>query len=144
MRSFFALVLAVLMLVAISCAPARQECEGPKDTEYVQALGCVNSFLGCWQSRDFERGEMFLGAELKKSRSKADWDMAICGVSNPHHEAYEVCGWRKTGEHSYQFQVRLYYYYTGEPCRPVPQRKPDVIEVAKEGDYYRVTRVPQL
>jgi hypothetical protein len=114
------------------------------DNEYVQALGCINSFLGCWQSRDFERGYIFLGDDLKKEKTKEEWDLSICGVSNPHHAAYEIAGYRCIGQYEYRFEVWLYDYYTDEPYKQFSRGKPDIIECKKENGYYRITRIPRL
>jgi len=99
--------------------------------------------VGCWQSRDFERAQFFLSDELKKTRKKEQWDSAICGVSNPHHAAYEIGKHERIASYRYRFEVWLHEHYTGASYRKFKRGKPLVFECEKQGDYYRITEVPE-
>ncbi len=94
--------------------------------------------------RDAERGKMFLAEALRSSQSKDDWDLALSGVSNPHHAAYEIERWEKVGATKYRFYVWLYHHYTGEPNSKIEKGPAGIVEVDKEGQYYRVVKVPKL
>lgn len=85
-----------------------------RGSDYVLALSAADRFLGAWQWRDQEKGLSLLSPRLRKSRSEDDLRMYISGISNPHHQAFEIgAGWRlKDGR--YSFAVRLYEHYTAQ------------------------------
>ncbi|CAG7646149.1 hypothetical protein PAESOLCIP111_05111 [Paenibacillus solanacearum] len=37
------------------------------------------------------------------------------GVSNPHHQAFEVTGKKQIGDERFAFHALLYEYYTAQP-----------------------------
>lgn len=84
------------------------------DQNYVLALGTANQFLCAWQSRDTHAGMKLLSSPLKAKRSEEDWNQYISGISNPHHESFEISSGTKLGDDRIAFEVRLYEHYTGE------------------------------
>jgi hypothetical protein len=95
------------------------------DQDYVLALGTANRFLCAWQSRDTHAGIKLLSVPLKAKRSEEDWNQYISGVSNPHHESFEISSGIRLGDNRISFEVLYYEHYTGvqwRKPRPVPAK----------------------
>lgn len=81
------------------------------ESDYVLALAGANRFFDAWRNRDQEGGLAALSPRLLKTRTEDEWRMAVCGCSNPHHEAYEITNGRRLTDGRYAFDVRLYTHY---------------------------------
>jgi hypothetical protein len=144
----------VLMSCAASvgCAPtdvasAKQK-NGPGtqvDTDYVLALSAANSFLEAWRTRDQERGLALLSPRLREANTEDYWRGLISGVSNPHHQAFEIDDGEKLPDGRFAFDVYLYDHYFGETDEVFPRNSPDQIVLTKTGpEDWRVDEVPEL
>lgn len=112
------------------------------DQDYVLALSSANRFLSSWQSRDMEEGLKWLSLSLKHRKPSEELVNYISGTSNPHHQAFEVGGGKRTGEKSFAFEVRLYEHYTDtkwERPRPQPSR---IVLIEEQPGRWRVDELP--
>jgi hypothetical protein len=144
----------VLCVFMAGCASAPRQSSRLIDDEYVLALSAADEFLGAWRMRDQDRGLAILSPRLLRSKGEARWRQAISGVSNPHHESYEVTNGRRLPDGRYSFDVYVYWYYTGEPERRRREGKPaehwekgppQKILLLKTGlDEWKVDEVPEI
>jgi hypothetical protein len=87
------------------------------DDNYVLALSAANEFLSAWRDRHQDKGIAMLTPSLLKAKGEQWWRDEISGISNPHHEAYEITNGRPLADGRYVFDVWLYEYYTGNVGR---------------------------
>lgn len=52
---------------------------------------------------------------LRKLKSDEEWGDTICGMSNPHHQAFEVTNGKKLSDGRIAFDVQLYEHYSYQP-----------------------------
>lgn len=115
------------------------------DTNYVLALATANRFLDAWRSRDQDSGLALLSNRLRESRTEDEWRMAIAGISNPHHQSYEITHGKHLPDGRVQFDVWLHDHYTGQRYGVSPRRTADhMILIEVEKDEWRVDGVPPL
>lgn len=81
--------------------------------DYILALSAANDFLQAWRMRDQPTGLQLLSARLRQSLPEDDLRDAIAGVSNPHHQSYEITAGAALSKDRYRFTVILYHHYTG-------------------------------
>lgn len=101
------------------------------DKNYLLALHTANNFLIAWLNRDAAKGSELLTNNAKKSVSPEDLTMFFSGLSNPHHQGFEIIGHENTGENTVTFHVWLYEYYSGDTPEPEKRPEPYTIEVSK-------------
>lgn len=63
----------------------------------------------------------------------------MVGVSNPHHQSFEISSGWEINPNRFSFPVTLYEYYNGEPKAFEYISK---IEVVQEGGSWRVDLLP--
>ena len=110
---------------------AQQTKQVQVDKNYLLALHTANSFLIAWLNRDAAKGSEFLTDNAKKSVSPEDLTMFFSGLSNPHHQGFEIIGHENAGENTVTFHVWLYEYYYGDTPDPEKRPEPYTIEVSK-------------
>lgn len=108
--------------------------DAPVDTDYIMALTTADRFMQAWSSRDAQGGYSLLTEQLQKSRDKADLMQAISGLSNPHHQAYEIADGRRADRDTFQFSVWTYEWYTGEQVPAAARPKPRTITLRLQSD----------
>jgi hypothetical protein len=114
------------------------------DKNYLLAINTVNHFLIAWLARDYEKGAELLTEKVKSSVPQADLRMFFSGLSNPHHQGFEVIGNEQVDENTIRFHVWLYEYYTGETPPPTKRPEPSSIDVIKVNeDTWLVNNLPQ-
>ncbi|WP_312113625.1 hypothetical protein [Brevibacillus reuszeri] len=101
------------------------------DKNYLFALRTANNFLIAWLNRDASKGSELLTDHVKKSVSPEDLTMFFSGLSNPHHQGFEIIGHENAGENAVTFHVWLYEYYSGDTPEPEKRPEPYTIEVSK-------------
>jgi hypothetical protein len=113
------------------------------DKNYLLALNTVNNFLIAWLHRDSEKGTLLLTEKVKSSFPEVDVRMFFSGLSNPHHQGFEVIGNEYVGENTIRFHVWLYEDYTGETPLPAERPEPYSIDVIKvKDDIWSVNNLP--
>jgi hypothetical protein len=112
---------------------------------YVQALQTVNEFLHAWLNRDADTRLRLMSAPLLKPPRGIDTEtytsalrMFMTGLSNPHHQAFEIGVGRSRGGR-YVFPIVLYEYYSGEPTA---FRVVTTLEAVREGETWKVAHLP--
>jgi hypothetical protein len=67
--------------------------------------------------------------------------MFFSGLSNPHHEAYEVSVGKLVKHNKIKFKVRLYEAYTGKKDNGTPQ-KSEIIAVKGPDGKWSIDQLP--
>jgi hypothetical protein len=132
-----ALVSCVRPLMA--AGPAAREAI---DQDYVLALSAANRFLYAWQMRDQESGLSLVSQRLKRAKSEEELRTYISGVSNPHHQAFEIGPGQRLKDGRFTFQVRLYEHYTAEKWKGQRPRPGRIVLVRLGPEEWRVDELP--
>jgi hypothetical protein len=141
MRPITAILLALLLVAPML---AKAENTSPSTpAPYVFALQTADSFLWAWINRDAEAGFRLisdrLAAKIKKEKNEEWFKDYMVGVSNPHHHSFEIGPGKIMNHGRLSFPVVLYEHYTSEPKAFKYKSR---IEVVREGDVWRVDRLP--
>jgi hypothetical protein len=116
------LIVAALMLVT-SAAPTTGLAQKRKtashtlsglDQNYVLALTAADQFLYAWATRNMEDGLALLSPQLKAKYPEEYFRYYISGISDPHHQAFEVGEGKRLPSGGFAFPVTLYEHYTGQ------------------------------
>jgi hypothetical protein len=82
---------------------------------YLEALQTANAFMWAWLTRDADEGLRLMSDHLlTKTHDEAWLRQFAVGLSNPHHQAFEIGRGRGESAKGYAFPVTLYELYTGE------------------------------
>jgi hypothetical protein len=132
----------LLVLFLASCTTVQQ---AQVDSDYVLSLSTANKFLEAWRSRNQDAGLVLLSPSIRESRTDDEWRMAISGVSNPHHQSYEISGGKRLPDGRLQFDVWLYDHYTGQQDEPSTRGKPEhIILIKVNNKEWKVDEVPLM
>lgn len=108
--------------------------------EYMTALQTANGFLWAWLNRDAERGLRLISDQLRREIKDDSWlRQFMIGLSNPHHQAFEIGRGKKKSADVFVFPVTLYELASGERTGNAYS---GALEISKEGDSWRVTLLP--
>jgi hypothetical protein len=139
--------LIVLLGVMLITGATRARETPNTDMEYVQALAVANTFLGAWVTRDTETGLRLLSDAVRKSsmrESQVDREAALrqflSGLSNPHHQAFEVGRGRRSDSGTFVFPVTLYEYANGMSSAFSYRSE---IELVNERGQWVINRLPR-
>jgi hypothetical protein len=137
--------IGIFLLVALLVAGCATTHTVQVDTDYVLALSAANRFLSAWRSRNQDNGLTELSPRLLKSKGERWWRDEISGISNPHHESYEITNGRRLPGGRFTFDVWLYEYYTGEKFAPTPRWRPDkIILIRVSPGEWKVDEAPDI
>lgn len=146
-----------LLFVAMSLVSLDEKLPEPEKPlmvtrDYLLALNAMNEFLTAWLHRDAKSGVNWVSDEVKRKTDPEVLAAHFAGVSNPHHQAFEVTGKKRINEDTYAFDVSLYEYYTAQPDSvnglPYKRDKGITYEVVRQGEdewgqpIWRVNRLP--
>lgn len=119
---------ATIAVIALLLAPASHpvaEAGGQSKpaAAYLEALRAANSFLAAWMRRDPQSGIALMcenlltpnGDEIQRSAETSWLSQYMSGLSNPHHQAFEVDAGIEAEPSLFRFPVTLYELYSGEP-----------------------------
>jgi len=112
------LLLTTTFVALFSAAALSQVKSGSittKNTDYIEALSVADQFMRDWQWRDQDDGFSLISDSLKSKESEDDLRMYISGLSNPHHEAYEIYSGSRLPDGRISFKVKMYESYTSYP-----------------------------
>ena len=84
------------------------------NTDYICALSAANEFLSAWRARHRDKGIASLSPRLLQTKGEQLWRDVVSGISNPHHEAYEICNGHRLPDGRFAFDVWFYEHYTGD------------------------------
>jgi hypothetical protein len=115
MRRFYFLICALFLVT--SSTPAQKSTKSAAreviDQDYVQALSAANHFLTAWATRNEEDGLALLSLQLKNKYPEEYFRYYISGLSNPHHQAFEMGRGKRLSSGHFAFPVVMYECYTG-------------------------------
>jgi hypothetical protein len=112
------------------------------DQDYILALSTANRFLCAWQLRRQDEARSVLTRELINRYSSDELSSILSGLSNPHHQSFEVGSGRRLSGRRYAFEVILYEHYTGTKYHR-ERSKPSRIVLIKVGpEKWLVDRLP--
>lgn len=104
------------------------------DKEYLHALNTADRYLYAWVTRDGSIAHELVSNNIKKNFiDLQDFQMYFAGVSNPHHQAFEIIGYERLSNYRIRFKVWLYEDYTGIDFEPFKRPKPYYLELIKAG-----------
>jgi hypothetical protein len=140
MALFTVLVVGLALPPAFGEPKAQQLEQATPSAAYLEALQVADSFLWAWVARDAESGLGLISDRLRARAGDERWRRQfIVGLSNPRHQAFEICRGRLMSTNRYEFPVIIYELYTGERTG---ERYQSSLEVVKEGQVWRVDRLP--
>jgi len=123
-----------------SCFATQQHTDEGPSAAYLEALQVVNSFLWAWVNRDAESGLRLMSDRLRFQIKDESWlRQFVVGLSNPHHQAFEIGRGRPKANNRYEFSVTLYEFHAGERTGV---RYQSSLEAVKEGQVWRVDHLP--
>ena len=131
--------------VAAAPGPPKRHHDGPA-ASYLEALRVADLFLNAWVKRDVNGGLALVSAAALTRDSGGRVDLSggvpdyISGISNPHHEAFEISPGRQVGPDRCAFPVRLFELYLGESTGFAYS---DTLEVVRQGGEWRIDRLPR-
>lgn len=113
------------------------------DKHYLFAVNTINHFLLAWLNRDYDKGVETLSDTVKSSVPQEDVRLFFTGLSNPHHQGFEIISHERVDGHTIRFQVWLYEYYSGEDPVAAERPQPHLIDVVQAGeDKWAVNGLP--
>ena len=132
-------IAAVLLFSFLDSARASSASRNEVSSGYEQALLVADKFLWCWLKGNAEDADKLLSPRLKSQITYTSWfKMYIKGLSNPHHEEFEVGKGQGRDEH-YRFPVTLHELASGMSSG---DKTSSTIEVIKSGDSWLINRLP--
>lgn len=100
------------------------------DRDYLLALNTADEFLHAWLKRDWLQGPKYLTANLRERAGEQGVKSFFSGVSNPHHQGYEIVSAERVSPNLMRFHVWLYEYYTDSS--PPPEQRPPTLDLYLE------------
>ena len=82
--------------------------------DYVLALSAADQFMFAWATRNQDDGLALLSPRLKNKFPEDYFRYYITGLSNPHHQAFEVGRGKRLPSGDFSFPVAMYMHYTGQ------------------------------
>ena len=144
MRLEVAIFAALLSFNMDSGSQVQPQSEFTIDQNYVLALSTANGFLCAWRRREQEAGLALLSPSLRSRHSEEEVRMWISGISNPHHEAFEIGRGKRLRDGRYSFEVRLYEQYTGAKYRQKRRKATSIVlSMSMDGEWL-VDRLPYM
>jgi hypothetical protein len=102
------------------------------DKDYLNALNTADKYLYAWIMRDSSIAYDLISDNIKKNYAdEKDFQMHFAGVSNPHHQAFEITGYKRLSNDRVSFKVWYYEDYTGIYEPPYKRPKPSYLELIK-------------
>ena len=106
-----------MVILAASSAPAQKTQKpsaGSIDQDYVLALTAADQFMFAWATRNQDDGLALLSLRLKNKFPEEYFRYYFTGLSNPHHQAFEVGRGKRLPSGEFSFPVAMYMHYTGQ------------------------------
>ena len=109
--------LLVIMILSASSVPAqkaRSRAAGAIDQDYVLALTAADQFMFAWATRNQDDAMALLSPRLKNKFPEDYFRYYISGLSNPHHQAFEIGRGKRLPSGGFSFPVAMYMHYSGQ------------------------------
>jgi hypothetical protein len=124
-----------LMILLPNSAPAqkaRARAADAIDQDYILALTVADQFMYAWATRNQDDGLALISPRLKNKFPEEYFRFYFSGISNPHHQAFEVGRGKRLPSGEFSFPVSMYEHYTGQK-ENVDRPKPLTIVVIQSG-----------
>lgn len=143
-----AIYLLVMLLViffsprsSYSVLASQREGTVNNSADYLEALQTADAFLIAWVKRDTTNGLVLITERLRAQINDASWlRQYISGLSNPHHQAFEIGRGEKVGSNRFKFPVVLYELYIGETTGYAYS---STVQVIKDSEGWRIDVLPK-
>lgn len=113
------------------------------DKSYLLALNAADQFLCSWLMRDQKKGIEFITDNLKNSLDSNELFAFFVSTSNPHHQGFEILGYKHITDEKIRFLVWLYEDYTAQEVKQYKRPTPYYIDVVKFTQYiWKVDSLP--
>lgn len=130
-----------LSLSTVMTASTKEQTRTTISSDYLEALQTANVLLMAWVERDADRGLASLSDHLRVQIKDASWfRQFMTGLSNPHHQAFEIKYGEKVSSNRFKFNVILYELYTGQQSGSAYSSS---IEVIREGKTWLIDSLPK-
>ena len=109
--------LLAMVIFAANPAPAQKAKSHARNVinqDYVLALSAADQFLNAWATRNQDDGMALLSPRLKNKFPEDYFRYYLSGLSNPHHQAFEVGQGKRLTSGKFSFPVMMYLHYTGQ------------------------------
>lgn len=126
------LCLATLLPHSALVQKARRPATGAVDQDYILALTAADQFMYAWATRNQDDGLALLSPRLKNRFPEDYFRYYLTGLSNPHHQAFEVGRGKRLPSGAFSFPVAMYEHYSGQK-ENVEHPKPLSIVVIQSG-----------
>ncbi|HEV2350397.1 MAG TPA: hypothetical protein VG028_11185 [Terriglobia bacterium] len=133
MKSFGCLL--GMVILAAQSTPAqktRNRAAGVINQDYVLALTAADQFMAAWATRNQDDGLALLSPRLKNKFPEDYFRYYLSGLSNPHHQAFEIGRGKRLPSGEFSFPVTMYMHYTGQK-ENIGHPKPLTIVVIQAG-----------
>jgi len=130
----YACLLSMVILAANS-APGqrtRRRAASGVDQNYVLALTAADQFMVAWATRNQDDGLALLSPRLKNKFPEDYFRYYVSGLSNPHHQSFEIGRGKRLPSGAFSFPVTMYMHYSGQK-ENAPFPKPLTITVIQAG-----------
>ena len=127
-------------IVLLAAAAQGEQTPSHPSGRYLSALGVANGFLAAWAGRNAEVGIAIMSQRLRKASDEQWLREYMSGLSNPHHQSFEIGRGKEVRSGRFAFPVTLYEAYHGESKG---WGYASTIEVVRDGETWRVDRLPR-
>jgi hypothetical protein len=112
----FACLLSLFIFAPGSAPAQRARSRGSSslDQDYVLALTAADQFMTAWATRNQSDGLDLLSPRLKNKFPEDYFRYYLSGLSNPHHQAFEIGRGKRLPSGAYSFPVEMYLHYSGQ------------------------------
>lgn len=134
-----------VMIFAASPAPARTATRHSGnliDQDYVLALSAADEFMVAWATRNQDDGLALLSPRLKNKFPEDYFRYYITGLSNPHHQAFEVGRGKRLPSGAFSFPVTMYMHYTGQKENISPPKPLAIVMIQAGPENWLVDELP--
>ena len=112
------IISCLLSMVILAVNPAaaqrtKNRASNVIDQDYVLALSAADQFLIAWATRNQDDGLALLSPRLKNKFPEDYFRYYLSGLSNPHHQGFEVGRGKRLPSEGFSFPVAMYEHYTG-------------------------------
>lgn len=102
------------------------------DKDYLYALNTADRYLYAWIMRDGSIAYSLISDNIKNDYiDQKDFQIQFAGVSNPHHQAFEIIGYKRLSKDRICFKVWYYEDYTAVIVPTYKRTRPSLLELVK-------------
>lgn len=137
--------LLAMVIFAANPAPAQKAKSHARNVinqDYVLALTAADQFLNAWATRNQDDGMALLSPRLKNKFPEDYLRFYISGISNPHHQAFEIGRGKQLPSGGFSFPVTMYEHYTGHKESSGPEKSLTIVVIQSGPENWLVDELP--